>query len=90
MCRTLYLGVVLLVYFCFWCLWFWCQIQKVIAREYWALNPVREQVYVYTFEEEEIDLKIYGLDEEVPVHVFAGDLLVPFAAIREAASAFTG
>ena len=32
MCRTLYLGVVLLVYFCFWCLWFWCQIQKVIAK----------------------------------------------------------
>ena len=60
------------------------------VREYWAVNPAREQVYVYTFEEEEIDLQIYSLDEEVPVRVFAGDLRVPFAAIREAASAFTG
>ena len=47
------------------------------VREYWIIDPDKERVVTYFFEEGDIP-KIYGSDKEVPVRIFGGSLMIPF------------
>ncbi len=47
--------------------------------EYWIVDPEKERVLVYDFEGDSVPV-MYGLDDEVPVGIFDGELKIKFPA----------
>lgn len=41
------------------------------VREYWIVNPMKNAVQTYVFEEEET-VNLFTFDDEIPVHIFDG------------------
>lgn len=41
------------------------------VREYWIVNPIKNIVQTYIFEDEK-DANIYSFDDEIPVYIFDG------------------
>lgn len=52
------------------------------VREYWIVDPERQKVIVYHFEEEDMPV-IYGFDAKVPVRIFDGRCEVDFSELYE-------
>ena len=48
--------------------------QNAGVREYWIVDPDKNNVFVYDFENE--DLNAYGFEEEIPVNIYGGDLKI--------------
>lgn len=45
--------------------------QAAGVREYWIVNPVKEQIMVYQFEEGSVkEVETYSFDEDVPVGIY--------------------
>ena len=59
------------------------------CREYWIVDPEREQVIVYDFENENYPI-IHTLDDKVPVNIYNGDLKIDFAIIKKEMINFFG
>lgn len=47
------------------------------VREYWIADPVKGRVVTYCFNGNDMDMKIYGIHERVPVGIY-GDLEIDF------------
>ncbi len=47
------------------------------VREYWVVDPLKEKIVTYQFQGEEMDMKIYGFGDRVPVGIFE-DLEIDF------------
>lgn len=52
------------------------------VREYWIVDPDRQKVIVYHFEEQDMPV-IYGFDAKIPVRIFDRKCEVDFSAIYE-------
>lgn len=50
------------------------------VREYWIVDPKKEKVIVYIFEEES-DVFLYGFDSEVPVSIYQGKCRIDFQRV---------
>lgn len=50
--------------------------QAAGVREYWIVNPVKEQIMVYQFEEGSVkEVETYSFDEDVPVGIYEDFLI---------------
>ncbi len=58
--------------------------KKAGVREYWMIDMDKGRVIAYDFEADEIPV-IYGMNETVPVKIFAGELTIDFSEIQKAA-----
>lgn len=47
------------------------------VKEYWVVDPFKKTVVAYRFQGEEMDMKIYGFQDKVPVGIFE-DLVIGF------------
>lgn len=52
------------------------------VREYWMIDPEREKILVYDFTSD-FEAFIYGLDDEIPVRIYDGDLVIDMKQIRD-------
>ena len=55
---------------------------KAGVREYWMIDPEREKILVYDFTSD-FEAFIYGLDDEIPVRIYDGDLVIDMKQIRD-------
>ena len=56
--------------------------QKAGVREYWMVDLKKERI-ITCFFEEDIHPVIYGMDAEIPVKIYEGQLKIPFGEITE-------
>ncbi len=56
--------------------------QRAGVREYWMVDPRKEKVVVYNWTGEG-EMTIYGFDEQIPVAIYDGDLVIDFAEIQD-------
>lgn len=52
------------------------------VREYWIIDPIRQKVIVYNFEEENYPV-IYGFDSKVPVAIWNGEVIIDFQEVYD-------
>lgn len=52
------------------------------VREYWMVDPVRERVLVYFYEDED-KVAVYDFGSKIPVGISGGDLKIDFAEIKK-------
>ena len=52
------------------------------VREYWMVDPDKENVVVYHFEKQKEPI-IYGFQSEIPIGIYDGELVVDFRGIKE-------
>ncbi len=52
------------------------------VREYWILDPYQQKLIVYFFESETCPV-IYGINEQVPIGIYHGDLIIEFKHIAK-------
>ena len=50
------------------------------VREYWMVDAVKKRVVTYFFEEDELPV-IYGFEDEIPVHIYGGELRIDFKEV---------
>ena len=55
---------------------------KAGVREYWMIDPEREKILVYDFTSD-FEAFIYGLEDEIPVRIYDGDLVIDMKQIRD-------
>ena len=55
---------------------------KAGVREYWMIDPEQEKILVYDFTSD-FEAFIYGLDDEIPVRIYDGDLVIDMKQIRD-------
>ena len=53
------------------------------VREYWMVDLDKERILVYNLENEDSFLTIYGLEDQIPVHIFNDELVIDFAEIMK-------
>ena len=53
------------------------------VREYWMIDPDRQKVVVYNFQDEDAVPAVYGFDQQVPVAVLDGECIIDFSAMYE-------
>ncbi len=58
--------------------------KKAGVREYWMIDLDKGRVITYDFEADDIPV-IHGMDETVPVKIFAGELAVDLSEIQKVA-----
>lgn len=47
--------------------------QAAGVREYWIVNPAKQQILVYQFDDGQIkDVELYSFDEDIPVGIYQG------------------
>ncbi len=52
------------------------------VREYWIIDPIKKNLLVYFFEQEDVPY-IAGLEQEVPVNIYEGRLKIDFSRISK-------
>ncbi len=52
------------------------------VREYWMVDPDRESIVVYNFEQDDL-VTVYHFDDMVPVGIFGGECRLDFSEFRE-------
>ena len=58
--------------------------RKAGVREYWVIEPDKKRIMVYQLREDmDIDLSIYGFEDEIPVGIFEGKCTIDFRKIYE-------
>lgn len=50
------------------------------VREYWMIDPDKQKVVVYNFEQEELPA-VYGFDDQIPVAVLNRECVIDFKAL---------
>ena len=53
------------------------------VKEYWIIDPEKEQVITYDFTQEPFGVAIYGFDDKVPVAIWDGACVVDFSGLKE-------
>ena len=54
------------------------------VREYWIVDPYKEKVLVYFFEEgKEAGATVYGINQSIPVNIYEGRLVIEFQHIEK-------
>lgn len=54
------------------------------VREYWIIDPYKEKVLVYFFEEgDEAGATIYGINQPIPINIYGGRLVIEFQYINK-------
>ena len=53
------------------------------VKEYWIIDPEKEQVITYDFTQEPFGVAIYGFDSKVPVSIWGGACVVDFSGLKE-------
>jgi len=57
------------------------------VREYWLVDPEKKKVLVYLSEEEtlmeDLDVKLYGFEDQIPVMIFDGECVIDMKEIYE-------
>ncbi len=48
------------------------------VREYWIVDPIKKRIVTYQFHEEDMNMKIYGIHDPVPVGIYE-DLVIDFS-----------
>lgn len=56
--------------------------QNAGVREYWMIDPEKQQVMVYDFEND-CDVAIYGFTDKISMRIFDGELVIDMAEIEE-------
>ena len=51
------------------------------VREYWIIDPDKQQVLVYNFEDDSFP-HIYGFDADIPVSIYNGDLRIDMDVLK--------
>ena len=51
------------------------------VREYWIIDPDKQQVLVYNFEDDCFP-HVYGFDSDIPVAIYNGDLTIDMAVLK--------
>ena len=51
------------------------------VREYWIIDPDKQQVMVYDFEDDSFP-RIYGFDADIPVAIYGGDLRIDMDVLK--------
>ena len=54
------------------------------VREYWIVDPRREEVLVYDFSNEELLPEKYTFTDEIPVHISEGTCRIDFSRVKNA------
>ena len=52
------------------------------VREYWIVDPAKENVLVFFFEEDKLPVT-YSFDDEIPVRISGGTYVIDFRKIAE-------
>ena len=47
------------------------------VKEYWIIDPLKERIVTYLFQEEDMDMRIYRWKDQVPMGIY-NDLIVDF------------
>lgn len=50
------------------------------VREYWIVDPIKEHILTYRFNGDEVDMKIWGLRDQIPVGIYE-DLVIDFGKL---------
>ena len=50
------------------------------VREYWIVDPIKEHIVTYQFEGDGVDMKIWGIRDQIPVGIY-GDLVIDFGKL---------
>ena len=58
------------------------------VREYWIIDPVHKEVYVYNFEESDFKPEIYPFDAQIPIHISEGKCLIDFSQVLKKIAAY--
>ena len=54
------------------------------VKEYWMVNPMKEEVITYDFRDaEDIQLHLYTFQDKVPMMLYDGDLVIDFQEIKD-------
>jgi Uma2 family endonuclease len=53
------------------------------VREYWIVDPAKENVLVFFFEEDKLPVT-YSFDDEIPIRISDGKCVIDFRKIAEA------
>lgn len=51
------------------------------VKEYWVIDPLKEKIVTYRFEEDDVDIKLYGFKDKVPVGIYE-DLVIDFGSFQ--------
>lgn len=51
------------------------------VREYWMIDPDRKNVMTYLFENDDVDVHFYSMEDQVPVHIFEDKCVIDFSEI---------
>ena len=51
------------------------------VREYWVIDPMKKKIVTYQFQGEEMDMKIFGFGDKVPVGIYE-DLEINFGEFQ--------
>lgn len=51
------------------------------VREYWIIDPDKESIIIYRFEQDEVDT--YDFKDRIPVRIWDGYLVIDFSEIKE-------
>lgn len=51
------------------------------VREYWIVNPIEQEVFVYFLEQNKFNVKSYTFQDKIMVNIY-GDLWIDFAGLR--------
>lgn len=52
------------------------------VREYWMVDPDKQKVVVYRFEEDEFPA-VYGFNQQIPVAILGGECVIDFSALYD-------
>lgn len=51
------------------------------VKEYWVIDPLKKKIVTYQFQGEDMDIKLYGFMDKVPVGIYE-DLVIDFGAFQ--------
>ncbi len=54
------------------------------VREYWIIDPLMEEVFVYDFSDESLQPEKYSFSDTIHVHISEGKCSIDFAKIKKA------
>ena len=55
------------------------------VREYWIIDPKKQEILVYDFSDEDLTPERWSFDDVIPVHISGGACSIDFAAVKKEA-----
>ena len=59
------------------------------VKEYWLVDPMKETVTAYYFQNDDVNLKLYSFEDSVPVMLYDGAVSIDFKEIKDYISFIT-